>query len=219
LKVIIVALLALAGMAQAGAQSDLSPLQAPCCGPIAAAGARLAQVLDGMNVEALWMAREHVDWDTGLPDRDADYEGPGRATHCSAFAAAAGKRLGVYLLRPPEHGQILLANAQARWFGSDAGAARGWRATTGPDEAQRLANQGELVVIVYESPRAAKPGHIVIVRPSLKPAAALARDGPEIIQAGTHNHSDWTARQAFGGHPGAWPDHVLYFAHGVPESP
>src|ERR1700710_1307097 len=86
--------------------------QASCCGPISAAGQRLLGVLDASNVESLWLAHEHVNWETGEPDKDADYEGPGKATHCSAFAAAIGKRVGVYMLRPPDHGQILLANAQ-----------------------------------------------------------------------------------------------------------
>ncbi|HJT88263.1 MAG TPA: hypothetical protein VJ732_10415 [Bryobacteraceae bacterium] len=98
-----------------------------CCGPITVQGQRLLSVLDGMNVEALWLAHEHVNWETGEPDKSADYSGPGRSTHCSAFAAAVGKRLGVYMLRPPDHGQILLANAQADWFPSAAGKQGGWR--------------------------------------------------------------------------------------------
>jgi hypothetical protein len=84
--------------------------------PVAVQGRRLEAVLDGMNVEFLLLAHEHINWETGEPDKDADYAGPGRSTHRSAFAAAVGKKLGVYLLRPPEHGQILLANAQAEWF-------------------------------------------------------------------------------------------------------
>jgi hypothetical protein len=187
----------------------------PCCGPITPRGAALAQFLDGLDVESLWLAHEHVDWESGKPDQAADYEGPGRATHCSAFAAAVGERLGVYMLRPPEHGQILLATAQTKWFASDEARRQGWRAVAGPMEAQELANQGQLVVIVYASPQPRKPGHIVIVRPSLKTRVALDRDGPEIIQAGTHNHTDWIARKAFAEHPGAWPDGVLYFAHPI----
>ena len=74
----------------------------PCCGEITSAGDQLASVLDGMNVEALWIANQHVNWETGEPDRGAAYEGPGKQTHCSAFAAAAAKQLGVYLLRPPD---------------------------------------------------------------------------------------------------------------------
>src|SRR5208282_4038112 len=102
------------------------------------------------------------------------------------------------------------------WLASAEALAQGWRSVEGPEQAQRLANQGELVVIVYESPRPRRPGHIVVVRPSLKSAAALARDGPQIIQAGAQDHASWTAREAFGEHRGAWPDSVRFFAHIVP---
>jgi hypothetical protein len=95
--------------------------ESPCCGTISAAGKRLEKILDNMNVESLWLAHERVNWETGQPDRNADYEGPGKSTHCSAFAAAVGKKIGVYMLRPPEHGQVLLASAQAKWFSGQNG--------------------------------------------------------------------------------------------------
>ena len=53
-----------------------------CCGPVSPEGHRLEAVLDGMNVESLWLAHEHINWETGEPDKDADYAGPGRSTHC-----------------------------------------------------------------------------------------------------------------------------------------
>ena len=49
----------------------------PCCGPISPAGQRLASFLDNMDVESLWLANQHVNWETGKPDRGAGYEGPG----------------------------------------------------------------------------------------------------------------------------------------------
>ena len=153
--------------------------EAPCCGPITPAGKRLLAVQDGMNVESLWLAQEHVNWETGEPDKDADYEGPGKSTHCSAFAAAVGKKLGVYMLRPPEHGQVLLASAQARWFHSQEGSAAGWRGARDAKEAQRLANKGAFVVVGVQ--RALTPTSqdtIAIVRPSIKSSGELAEDGP-----------------------------------------
>jgi hypothetical protein len=60
------------------------------------------------------------------------------------------------------------------------------------------------------------PGHIAIVRPSEKSARALAENGPEIIQAGEHNHHKTNVRIGFENHPGAWPDGVLYYAHDLP---
>lgn len=165
-----------------------------------------------MNVESLWLAHEHVNWETGAPDRDGEYE-PGQSTHCSAFAAAAAKKLGVYMLRPPEHGQSLLASAQARWFRSQEGRDQGWRGARDAKKAQILANQGALVVVVYESPDDHKPGHIAIVRPSTKSSGELAEEGPEVIQAGQHNHNSTSVKNGFRSHPGAWPDGVLYYMH------
>jgi hypothetical protein len=77
-----------------------------------------------------------VNWETGEPDRDGAYEGPNKHTHCSAFAAAAAKHMGVYLLRPPEHGQQLLANAQAGWLASGEAQSRGWEEISGAHHAQ-----------------------------------------------------------------------------------
>jgi len=186
-----------------------------CCGPIAAAGQRLEAVLDSMDVESCWLAHEHVNWETGLPDKGEDYEGPGRSTHCSAFAAAVGKKLGVYMLRPPEHGQILLANAQAEWFHTQGGLESGWRPVPSPKQAQTLANKGSLVVIVYESPNPHKPGHIAIVRPSLRSQRLLDENGPLIIQAGQKNYARTSAKVGFQFHSGAWPDGVRYYMHPV----
>lgn len=185
----------------------------PCCGPITSAGDRLASLLDSMNVESLWIAGQHINWETGEPDRGGDYEGPGNHTHCSAFSASAAKRLGVYLLRPPQHGQLLLANAQAKWLDSAAAENEGWRRVSGMQQAQSLANQGSLVLVLYANPDPHVPGHVAIVRPSEKSAHALEENGPQIIQAGMHNHNSTNVRIGFSSHPGAWPDGVAYFAH------
>ena len=186
-----------------------------CCGPITGQARRLLEVLDSMNVESLWLAHEHVNWETGEPDKGADYEGPGRSTHCSAFAAAAGKRLGVYMLRPPEHGQILLANAQAEWFRSPAGSQAGWHPVRDARDAQSLANRGNLVVVVFESPDPHRPGHVAIVRPALRPTRLLEKNGPEITQAGQKNYIKTSAKVGFLAHPGAWPGGVLFYAHSI----
>lgn len=188
----------------------------PCCGSVTPAGHRLAATLDSMNVESLWLAHWHVNWETGEPDRGADDEGPGNHTHCSAFAAAAAKRLGVYLLHPPEHGQLLLANAQAVWLDSPAAGQAGWHRVPDMREAQRLANMGSLVVVLFQNPDKHVPGHIAIVRPSEKSLAALQENGPQTIQAGNSNYASTNVRRGFGNHPGAWPDGVRYYTHSLP---
>jgi hypothetical protein len=198
-----------------GRRVEAAPGPVPCCGAISPAGERLAVMLDKMHVESLWLADEHINWETGEPDRGKGYEGPGNHTHCSAFAAAAAKRLGVYLLRPPEHGQELLSNAQAKWLESAEGRGGGWRRVRAMREAQGLANRGELVVVVYQNPDPKRPGHVAIVRPSQKPLDHLLEHGPQIIMAGEHNYESTTVKIGFSNHPGAWPDGVAYYAHSV----
>ena len=85
-------------------------LAKPCCGTITPEGERLRQFLDQSDVEHLWQAAIHIIWDTGEPDPERPAGRPS-ATHCSAFVAAMAKRLDIYVLRPPEHSQALLANA------------------------------------------------------------------------------------------------------------
>ncbi len=164
-------------------------------------GQWLARQLDQMGVETKWIAGTRVNWDTGLPDEESETL-PGRHTHCSAFVASAAKKLGVYILRPPQHGQVLLANAQNEWLASE-GASQGWRPVNGPLEAQSLANGGALVVASYHNHRDNKPGHIAIVRPGEKSERDILSEGPNVIQAATANSASISVRAGFAGHPHA----------------
>jgi len=187
--------------------------QADCCGPISANGALLAQLIDSMDVEHLWLADAFVDWRTGKKV----HAEKSKSTHCSAFAAAVGDRTNVYILRPPEHPTLYLASAQMHWFGSKAGQKAGWQPVNSQAEAQRLANNGSLVIIGYatESGDEDAHGHITVVRPAVKTNEQLANEGPQVAQAATHNRSSDAAANSFHSHPGAWPTKVQYYAHDV----
>jgi hypothetical protein len=192
----------------------LGGAQAALANDIAPAGTKLAQFYDGLHVESHWIAGTHVDWESGDPD-GASERLPGRHTHCSAFVASAAKKLGVYILRPPEHGQVLLANAQNEWLAS-AGSSSGWRPLQDAAAAQDAANRGFLVVASYHSHYDNKPGHIAIVRPSGKPESAIDSEGPDVIQAGSRNFTKTSLVDGFAGHPHAWADQeVQYYAHSV----
>ncbi len=181
-------------------------------GEISPAGVRFARELDAMGIGTKWIAGAHIDWETGLPDGRPE-QSPGRHTHCSAFVASAAKRFGIYILRPPRHGQVLLANAQNEWLATE-GAQEGWRPVNDEFEAQRLANLGFLVVASYRSHRDSKPGHIAIVRPSPKTEEQIAEEGPDIIQAGTVNSPSISVKAGFAGHIYAWNnDEIAYYAH------
>jgi hypothetical protein len=182
---------------------------------ISAKGARLVQALDSMDVERKWAAGIHVDWKTGLPD-DRPENSSGQHTHCCAFVASATEKLGVYILRPPEHGEILLANAQNEWL-QTAGRFEGWHQLSGPVEAQRAANRGELVVASYHNHHNNKSGHIAIIRPSGKSIEQVLKDGPDAIMASTINRTSISVRDGFAGHPSAWGNNeIVYYAHDIP---
>ncbi len=199
------------------ASAPASALASPCCGPVTPSGARLVAFLDGTGVDRLWLAGERVDWETGVSVGAWRDDRP--HTHCSAFVASAAKRLGIYVLRPPDHGAVLLANAQISWLSSGAATAAGWRSLPDAISAQTRANQGDLVLAAFPNPDPAKPGHIAIVRPSGIDAATLREQGPFVTQAGGHNAFSTPLKRGFANHRSAWaPDGsgaVRFFAHVV----
>jgi hypothetical protein len=194
-----------------GAIGLLSPLGARAAGSFDD-GRKLAAFLDSLDVESRWPAGVHVDWETGLPDgKTESFEG--KHTHCSAFVASAAKRLGVYILRPPEHGQILLANAQYDWL-ADQGPSYGWTPTTDGFAAQQAANRGYLAVATYKNQDPKKPGHIAIVRPTGRTRREILSEGPEVIMAGVENYQATTAKHGFANHPAAFSgDLIRYYQH------
>jgi hypothetical protein len=183
--------------------------------PVFKQGKALENMLDSMRVEELWLAGHHVDWKTGLPD-GRPYLRKGAHTHCSAFVAAVAYRLGIYILRPPQHSQIHLANAQVDWL-QTGGSSKGWRDVESGQEAQKLANEGFLVVAAYRTRSPEKSGHIVVVRPSSKSREKLREEGPQIIQASTYNFRSANLRRGFKYHRGAFErNRIRFFAHAVP---
>ena len=170
--------------------------------------------LEAMEVDKLWLPGAIVDWKTGLPTGQPIKDAKSKHTHCSQFVAAATERLGVYVLRPPEHGVVLLANAQFDWLPSDAGMKAGWVALKDGAAAQAAANDGRLVLASLKNPDPTKSGHIAIVRPGNKDAELLAKDGPDIMQAGGTNALRTTLRKGFGNHKKEY-DQIAFYAHAV----
>ncbi|WP_165794977.1 hypothetical protein [Solimicrobium silvestre] len=187
--------------------------------PVTENGLRLATQIDNLHVEQHWPAGVHVNWESGEPD-GRHVGTSGKHTHCSAFVASAAKSLGIYILRPPEHSPILLANAQFDWLAAGETSTQGWRLAESGIEAQALANQGNLVVAVYKNRKNDKPGHIAIVRPDTKSDAEIMQDGPQITQAGLKNFQSTSLKVGFAGHPGAFINNkVRYYAHQVSFAP
>jgi len=179
---------------------------------ITAAGEHLVEVLDSMHVEEHWIAGAIVDWRTGDPTGKAVSDN-GRHTHCSQFAAAACEKLGIYILRPPEHSAVLLANAQFEWLPKE-GQAAGWTPVAEGVVAQDLANRGYAVVAVCQNPDPKKSGHIAIIRPGNKTPEQIAAEGPDVVQAGGTNYTSTSLKRGFANHPDAFPKgEIRFYAH------
>ena len=196
-----------------------APFLAALCllaGPVDPGGAALAERFSAMDVEHHWLPGHRLaDWRTGEP---AARKG---STHCSAFLAAACERIGVAMLHPPEHGENFLATAQTDWLRQE-GPKHGWTPVDSPSRAQELANQGQVVVVMFPSPDPRKSGHAALVRACDKSGALLEAEGPQIIQAGARNAESISVREGFRHHPGAWVSGrdytVQFFAHAPPAN-
>lgn len=175
-------------------------------------GKKLAAFYDSMHVEILWLPGQYVQWKTGEPTNKPVTDNKPH-THCSAFAAAACQRLDVYLLRPPEHSTQYLANAQYDWLKNE-GTKKGWKAVDSAWQAQQFANQGQIVVAVYQESDPKKHGHIALVRPSTKSKTKVQQEGPQIIQAGMDNLVSASLAEGFKHHKNAWASgSVRFYAH------
>jgi len=170
--------------------------------------------LEAMEVDKLWLPGAIVDWQTGKPTGQPIKDAKSKHTHCSQFVAAATERLGLYVLRPPQHSVVLLANAQFDWLASDAGKKAGWVALKDGGAAQAAANDGRLVLATLKNPDATKAGHIAIVRPGIKDAELLAKEGPDVMQAGGTNALRTSMRKGFGNHKQEY-DQIAFYAHVV----
>jgi hypothetical protein len=195
-----------------------------------AGGPRLTEFLDALPVTTRWLHRHRVVWQTGQQN-GPEAEGATGHTHCSAFVAAAALMLDIYILRPPFHGQQLLANAQADWLAGTGGHGgptaldSGWIALgAGGDDAvldaaAAAAGSGQFVVAIYKAPPITdargkvhqQHGHVCIVRPP-GDVAPPADAGPDVMSVGDVNRSRTSMRTAFHAHPGAFPGAIQLYA-------
>lgn len=168
-----------------------------------------AKLLDSMNVANRWLRGRRINWQTG----ECISYVPVWKTHCSLFVAAAALKLGVYILRPPEHKRKLLANAQCDWLRTN-GDKQGWLKLKDSYQAQLVANYGCIVVATYKSTDPKRAGHIAIVRPTNKSEKDLKLEGAQITQAGRTNYVSTSTKEGFINHPGAFANNQInYYGH------
>jgi len=179
--------------------------------PISKTGQRLSTFLDSLDVSNHWQPYSYANWLSGKSYGKANLK---KVTHCSAFVAAATAKLGVYILRPPEHG--LIARAQYQWL-RNKGPHYGWFPVDSDYAAQRIANEGCLVVMAYDNPIKKAPGHVAIVRPSAKSKQEISWRGPQIIQAGYKNFNSANLSKGIRNHHHALKTkRLVYYGHSTP---
>jgi len=183
------------------------------------AGHKLQEFYLSLNVENLWIAEHHINWQTGEPDKPEARNGI--KTHCSAFVASACMQLNIYIIRPPEHSQILLADAQYSWLQTKAARENGWQIITGIDEyavyekAQEYANKGFAVIAAWNNPIQKKPGHIALVMPKEISYEKIRESGPVVVMAGTHNYNFISLMNGFKHHITEWPEKEILFYYNI----
>ena len=194
-------------------------------GVITPQGQQLSAYLDSLQARHFWLPVA-VNWQTGSSNTPIGTAigDTGTAndfvvsTHCSCFTAAAANPLGIYILRPPAHSWSSLANAQCTWFPA-AGTNYGWigipKTSTNGVVAQDLANQGNLVIVVWYNTNGA--GHTAVIHPYTNTLSNITAVGAAECQSGGTNYNLTTVSVGFynGGHPGAFPSGVDYYYHPV----
>ncbi len=204
---------------------DSGTLTVPTTGGniVTAEGQQLANYLSSFMVDTYWAGGYSVNLLTGATNGTSPNMTTGTATHCSAFGAAVAEMLGIYVLRPPQHSDVSLANAQYLWFKTNN---QGWfslqSSFTVPMAnwqvaalaAQHAANTGALVVASYYNPSGA--GHFAFIRPSTKPDSDVTNVaiGPQECQSGGINSSSTNISAGFAS-PSHWPSNILYWGHTV----
>ena len=184
---------------------------------IDSSGYKLQAFYLSLNVTGLWISGHHINWETGEPDKSNATEGI--KTHCSAFVAAACKKLSIYILRPPDHGQVLLSNAQYDWLFTDDAVNKGWTEikTDKYYTSQIYANEGYVVVAAFKSSDDSKPGHIALIMPTEIDKNTLNESGPILIQAGTENSESISLKEGFKHHIKKWPENKIEFFYNEKE--
>lgn len=179
-------------------------------------GRAIVALLDSLEVERYWKRGVSVNWFTGAEGGTGTNKTKGEASHCSSFAPAVARLLGVYLLtQSSEVSDLGLANRQADWLRTNT--VSGWFPIAGHIPAQHIANTGAVVVASLKEEDGSS-GHIAVVRPSIKCDAEIAAVGPQISQSGMVNYNETDAETGFSYHTSPL-SRIRYYGHGVTNVP
>ncbi|MCX6243933.1 MAG: hypothetical protein NTU98_04445 [Bacteroidetes bacterium] len=182
---------------------------------ITAKGTQLLLYYNHLDVEHLWLRGNAINWQSGATTGLNDSASM-RYGHAAEFVAAVCKKLKVRFPGPDEciKGELLV-NAQYKWM-REKGKKNGWEGKWRDVDAQRLANEGHLVIGIYHGETPDQPGHIVLVRPANLEQEMIEVDGVQVIQAGARNFTSNSAREGFREFPQAFIDlQIEFYSHKI----
>lgn len=168
-------------------------------------------IVNSLKVEEKWQKGKTINCKTGetIEEYTGEHKKTGnRITHDSCFVYAVASSLNIAKDSLPPHPEFgtdfipFLTNKQADWYERE-GSKQGWNYIKNKDkdnnfiQAQKLANQGYLVVAIYKNINPKRLGHTSIVIPSNKDVEKIKLEGPDTAQAGINNFSCGSLKKGF----------------------
>jgi hypothetical protein len=181
---------------------------------IDSSGAKLRAFYQHMDVTHLWLKGHNIDWETGRTVSDGISN---NNTYCTRFVAATCKRLNICTLRPTDYETHFSANAMFDWMQTSEAKKKGWVPIIADDPfdvfstAQKYANKGTVVVVVYKDNSGGTPGHSALVMPAVITYDEVKKSGPVLIQAGNFNSDSTRFMRTFRKRIQRWPDDAISF--------
>jgi len=163
--------------------------------------------LDSFNIDSKWVRGKDCNIYSG--EHQEKKHSIKNITYCSLFVAHVARKLNIYLPAPPIYKRYFLASTQCRWL-LEKGTSYEWKKVS-PLQAQDNANKKYFTLVCTISPRGDKPGHIAIVRPTLKTSAKLLEEGPEILNVGWHNQQSVSVKKGFKKQKNAFEEGRIYY--------
>jgi len=180
-------------------------------------GTRLLLFYNHLDVEHHWLKGNTIDWESGVRTEPAS-SGTDNYGYAAEFVAAVCKKLKIRFPGPDEcrEGDLLI-NEQYNWI-KEKGKKNKWEGNRRDVEAQRLANEGNLVIAIFPGKTPGQPGHIALVRPANLTQEMIEDEGVQLIQAGTKNYTSTSAKEGFREFPSAFTDLMIqFFSHKIEE--
>lgn len=177
-------------------------------------GQSLAVLFNQTNVEFLWKNKNAINWFNGQSIHDLSGELP-KLNHSGAYIASVLRKLGIYILQPPQASQTLLENNQHDWL-LEIGIIDYNYTYLGNNlnsriNAQKEANKGNIVIASYKNINEELPGNIAFVIPFLTDTTEITLNGCRVIQASFINYNSVFLKEAFSLFPNAFDNFLIDF--------